>query len=540
MSSLWKAADLEEINRWRVVPDRLRHWAGTDPDRPFFRCGAEWFSFGDADRESDAIGGALAAHGINKGDRVAVMLPNHEDFVLAVLALARLGATQVPVNPFLKGEFLRHQLADSGAICLVSDAAGLAEAARLRAELPDLRLLVSAGGTQVSEGAVPFAELRGSDLTCPDNSVTARDRLAIMYTSGTTGASKGCVLSHGYYLFLPRGWFANDWYAPEERIITAMPLFHIGGQGMALMSALAGGLAVSFVPAFSASGFLDECRAASATAAFGVGPMGMALLATTESGTDREHGLRIAVLVPMAPAARARFTERFGVPVVTEAYGQTECNPIAQSPVDRQGPSPGSLGRPVPWLDVQLLDDDGDPVPHGQPGEVVIRPREPMVMFDGYWNNPAATVEASRDLWHHTGDAARYDDQGYLVFFDRKTDSIRRRGENISCAEVEAAIVGHPKIVAVATHAVASPLGEDDLKAWVVTSPGESFEPGELHEFLADSLPYFAVPRFVQFTEALPVNALGRIQKFKLREQDNTKAWDFESLGLVITRDRRR
>ncbi len=536
----WRLADLEEINHCRVVPQRLRHWARTEPDRPFFRCGGGWFSFGETDRLTDAIGGGLAARGVGKGDRVAIMLPNCEANVLAVLALAKLGAIQLPINPFLKGEFLRHQLADSGTTTLISDAAGLTEASLLRLALPELQLLIAVGDPSALAGTVPFGELRDSGLTCPDNAVAARDAMVIMYTSGTTGAPKGCVLSHGYYTFLPRGWFANGWYGPDERPITALPLFHIAGQGMTLMASLMAGLPTTFLTSFSANRFLADCRAAGATAAFGVGPMGMAILATPESPADREHGLRISIFAPMAPAARQRFHDRFGIPVVTEAYGQTECNPIAQSPVDSQGPRLGSLGKPVPWLDVRLVDDDESPVPYGQPGEVVLRPREPMVMFDGYWANPAATVAVSRDLWHHTGDVARLDEDGYLVFVDRKKDCIRRRGENISCAEVEAAIGSHPKVAEVAIHAVPSPLGEDDVKAWIVTTAGQSFTPAELHEFLATELPYFAVPRYVQFTEALPANPLGRVQKFKLREHDNSQAWDFEALGLVIAKNRRR
>ncbi|WP_037078341.1 AMP-binding protein [Pseudonocardia spinosispora] len=539
MSRDWKPVELEELDRWRAVPDRLRHWARTEPDRPFFRCGGDWLSFGEVDRLTDAVAGALAARGVAKGDRVALMLPNHRDGVLSVLALAKLGAIQVPLNPYLKGEFLRYQLADSGATVMISDAAGLAETARLREALPDLAMLVAVD-EPVPLDAVAFDELTRGDLPCPDNQVVATDTMAVMYTSGTTGLPKGCVLSHGYYMFLPRGWFANGWYLPEDRLLTAMPMFHIAGQGMTLMASLLAGLPVTFLPSFSASGFLDECRESGATAAFGVGPMGMAVLATPEAGTDRDHRLRISIFPPMPAPQRQRFEQRFGVPVVSEAYGQTECNPITQSPVDQQSARTGSLGRPVPWLDVRLVDEKEEPVPDGEPGEVVIRPREPMVMFDGYWNNPAATVAVSRGLWHHTGDTARRDEDGYLVFFDRKKDSIRRRGENISCAEVEATIVRHPKIAAVATHAVPSPLGEDDLKAWIVTAEGARFTAPELHEFLAAELPYFAVPRYVQFTPALPVNALGRVQKFRLREQDNTDAWDFDSLGLVIARDRRR
>jgi crotonobetaine/carnitine-CoA ligase len=534
----WDPSELDEINRWRVVGDRLRHWAAAEPDRPFFRCGGDWLSFGVAEQRTDAVAGALAKVGIDKGDRVAIMLPNCEENILAVLALAKLGAIQVPVNSFLKGEFLRHQLLDSGTKCLLSDGPGLAEAARVSAELPGLHHLISVGDPV--SGALSFGELAESGLACPDNHVVARDTMAIMYTSGTTGLPKGCVLSQGYYMFLPRGWFANDWYRPDERPITAVPLFHIAGQGMTLMASLQGGLPATILTSFRASRFIDECRAASATAAFGVGPMGMAILATPEAAADRDHGLRISMFPPMDPTSRERYRRRFGTPVISEAYGQTECNPITASPVDTHGTRPGSLGMPAPWVEVRLVDAEDNPVPDGEPGEVVIRPREPMVMFDGYWNNPAATVAVSRDLWHHTGDMARRDADGRLIFFDRSKDAIRRRGENISCIEVEAAIGTHPKIRAVAAHAVPAPLGEDDLKVWIVLAADEGFTPSELHEFFARELPYFAVPRYVEFTDELPVNALNRVQKFRLRERGNDRSWDFEALGLRIAKDRRR
>jgi crotonobetaine/carnitine-CoA ligase len=243
----------------------------------------------------------------------------------------------------------------------------------------------------------------------------------------------------------------------------------------------------------------------------------------------------------MTARARAEFTSRFGVPVVSDGYGQTECNPITQSPLAEQGPQSGSIGRPVPWLDVRLVDEDDVPVPPEATGEIVVRPHEPMVMFDGYWNNPQATVAVSRDLWHHTGDIARLGDDGYLIYVDRKKDSMRRRGENVSSVELENAISRHPRIAAVATHAVPSPLGEDDIKAWIVLADGaEEFSPEELHRFFAASLPYFAIPRYVEFIEALPVNALGRVLKYKLRERPHAGGWDFEVLQLMVDKEARR
>jgi crotonobetaine/carnitine-CoA ligase len=238
------------------------------------------------------------------------------------------------------------------------------------------------------------------------------------------------------------------------------------------------------------------------------------------------------------------YAERFGVQVISETYGQTECNPITGSPIDRHPSKRASLGRANPSLEVRLVDDGGHEVPTGEVGEIVMRAREPDVMFAGYWNQPSAAAvsatAADEPPWHHTGDLARADEDGYLYFVDRKSDSMRRRGENISFLEVEAAILGHPKIAAVAVHAVPSPLGEDDVKACVVLAPGPSFEPAELHTFLRDTLPYFAVPRYVEFLDELPLTPTRRVQKHVLRSRDNAAAWDFERLGLTIAKSDRR
>ncbi len=539
MTADWHPGQLSEMRGSRTISTRLRHWAATEPDRPFFRCTGDWLTFGEVDAITDAVAAALHAHGVGARDRVAVMLPNCDEAVLSVLALAKLGAIQVPTNPYLKGEFLRHQLAHSQSRCVISDEIGIGQVTELRSQLPEITELVVTGDAE-TRAAIPFNELRTSGLTFAPTVVKPRDTMAIMYTSGTTGFPKGCVLSQGYYLALPRAWFESGWYRPDERLITALPLFHIAGQGMTLMASLQGGLPVTFLPAFSASQFISQCREAGATAAFGVGPMGMAILSTPRGPDDHLHTLRIAVFVPMPPQAQRQFRDRFGVEVVSEVYGQTECNPVTLSTVAEHGTRPGRLGLPAQWIEVRLVDDDDMPVPDGEPGEIVIRPREPMVMFDGYWRNAEATVAASRDMWHHTGDMATREPDGSLVFFDRKRDAVRRRGENISCVEVEAAISRHPKIQTVAAHAEAADLGEDDLKVWIVMKANEVFTPPELFEFLTRELPYFAVPRYVEFIDELPVNHLNRVQKFKLKERGNTGAWDFEALGLVISRDHRR
>jgi crotonobetaine/carnitine-CoA ligase len=200
-----------------------------------------------------------------------------------------------------------------------------------------------------------------------------------------------------------------------------------------------------------------------------------------------------------------------------------------------------TLGPPTAHYEIRLMDDDDTEVPPGVAGEICVRPRTPGVMYSGYWNRPDETLAAWRNLWHHTGDMARLDEAGRLVFVDRKKDALRRRGENVSSLELEAAILAHPGIAAVAVCAVASPLGEDDIKACVVAGPGAVLEPGELFEFFKNTLPYFAVPRYVQVRDALPVNALGRVMKHVMRDESVPEGtWDFEALGYAVERDERR
>ena len=537
---------VEEWKSWRTVPGRLRYWANRDPGLPFLQCSSSpdetsWLTYGDVEDRSDALAGALTEIGVNHGDRVAIMLSNRLEYLMTFFALARLGAIQVPLNPYLKGDFLAYQLADSAAKVLVGDTSAMNQIAPLRADLPDLAQTVTVDDVaDAPAGTLAFDDLVRGGRRGPAARIEPTDLIAVMYTSGTTGRPKGCMLSQGYYFAMAWPWYQNDWLRSGDRTLTAMPLHHIGGQGIALMPVLLAGNSIAFLDRFSASGFIEAARDITASVAFGVGPMGSAMLATPESSADRDHQLRLGVFVPMAVANQDRMAERFGIDVVSETYGQTECNPITGSPIDRDPSKRASLGRPVPAMEVQLHDECGREVAEGDVGEIVMRPREAEVMFQGSWNKAEATVEASRGMWHHTGDLARADADGYLYFADRKKDSMRRRGENISSVELENAISGHSKISAVAVHAVPSPLGEDDVKAVIVMVEGESFTPEELHGFFKEKIPYFAVPRYVEFLDGLPLTPTGRVQKHLLRERDNSGAWDFEALGLTIERSQRR
>ena len=528
----------------RVVGDLLRAHARVTPAGRFVTCGVSELSFSALDTRTDAVAAGLVVAGVGKGDRVAIVSANRIEMIELFFALAKLGAVQVPLNAYLKGEFLRYQLADSQASTLIVDASAAAVVAPLLESLPELRLLVLLDGA-IKDAVVPpvrvcaYAEL-ATAASPPIVELQPADLMSIVYTSGTTGQPKGCMLSHGYYTRVARAMGEACELTVDDVLLTALPLFHGGARMMVLAAGLAHGLPVVVEPEFRARSFLARAAATGATIAFGVGAMGAALLATEPSAQDRAHRLRAMGLVPFPVESQRRFAERFGVEAWAEMFGQTECVPVTWSPLS--GPrSRASCGRPGSDLEVALFDEDDRPVPLGTAGEICVRPGEPLAMFSGYWRNSEATVEAFRNLWHHTGDYGRADQDGFITFVDRKKDAVRRRGENVSTQELETAIALHPAIAEAAAHAVPSAATDDDIKVCLVLAHGAEVTPAELFGFFKANLPYFAIPRYVEVVAALPKNAVSRVMKHELRKRPMTDAvWDLQALGLTVARDERR
>jgi crotonobetaine/carnitine-CoA ligase len=489
------------------------------------------------------VAAGLQSLGVDKGDRVALMLPNRIEFVTSMFACAKVGAIQVPINTYLRGEFLRHQLGESQAGLVISDALGLQQMAPVLAELSELRRAVNVdedGNDALPVETTSFAELEVAGPSLKEPELQPSDLCNILYTSGTTGPSKGCMLTHAYYTWIPHAFLQAGWIGEGDTIFGANPLFHASGQIWIVMAALTVRGAAVVEPSFSATTFLNRARETRATTLFGMGAMGMALLAQPPRNDDREHSVRQATWVPMTESAQNAFLDRFGIPVNSELYGQSECWPATITPAGRPRRA-GAIGRVAPHMEVKIVDDNDFEVAPRESGEIVLRTKEPYTMFQGYWNNPEATAHAFRNLWHHTGDNGRFDEEGNLYFVDRKKDSLRRRGENVSSIELEQAILKHPDIAAVAVHAVPSDLSEDDIKACIVVTGQTQPSPRDLFGFFKSSLPYYAIPRYVELLSELPVNANMRVQKFKLRDRGITdQTWDFEALGLVVGKHERR
>ncbi|MCX2930065.1 AMP-binding protein [Mycobacterium sp. CVI_P3] len=520
-----------------VIPDLLRARAAATPDNVCCAMDDTVYTYAQMDARSDQVAAGLAALGIGPGERVATLSPNRTELLELFYGVAKTGAAQVPLNAYLKGDFLLHQLRQSRSRVLVTDASGRDALAPVRDQLPELQTVVILDDAIGDE--VPYASIRECTEAAPAVALTPSDTMSILYTSGTTGLPKGCVASHGYYFRSAQLIGDALEITSDDVLLAGLPLFHAGARLVTVTLPLLFGIPAYLQGTFSARGYFPRAKEVGATVMIAVGAMGAAILATEPSADDRDHQVRRIMCAPLSLESQAIFRERFGVDPWVDVFGQTECMPTTLTPLSSDRRDAGGCGIAAPDLEVALLDDEGNVLEGEAAGEICIRPLRPHAMFDGYFEQPEATVQAFRGLWYHTGDFGRRLPSGALAFVDRMKDCLRRRGENISSFEVEQAIDHHPSITESAVHAVPSELGEDDLKAVIVAS--SPIDPAELFAFFKTSLPYFAIPRYIEFIDALPRNGVGRVLKHKLRDVGlGGNTIDFEALSLTVTKQERR
>lgn len=312
------------------------------------------------------------------------------------------------------------------------------------------------------------------------------------------------------------------------------PLYHVNARYATILAALISGSDVVMHNRFSASNFWNICREEQITTFTYMGSLLTILLKQPKSSEDKYNPVRQIQGAPCPPEIYEEFQNRFQIKI-TESYGSTE---LGLATVNRAETfKKGSCGKALPIYDLEIHDEEGFPCPPDTVGEIVVRPKEPFVMFSGYYGMPEETVKSWKNLWFHTGDRAKLDEQGYLYFVDRVKDVVRRRGENISSYEVESIINKHPKILDSAIIGVPSELTEEEVLAVVHVREGEMLQPEELLDFCQQHLPHFAVPRYVRFVKEFPRNHAQRIEKYKLREEGITAdTWDREQVGYEIIR----
>jgi long-chain acyl-CoA synthetase len=461
-------------------------------------------TYGALGRAVAGVAGGLAARGVGPGTRVGVALPNSAALVVAYYAIWWAGGTVVPANPGAPAPELERQFADSEVALVVGVAGGAAEqVARRRGVgfLDPAALVALEAGPPRSPAAVDPADVA-----------------AILYTGGTTGTPKGAMLTH-------RNLVANtlqfaEWYAfvpGDEVAVAVLPMFHSGGLSGALNVPLAAAATLLVLPRFAPAPVARAVTRYGATRLFGVPTMFIALLDDPEGRRADYSRLRACRTnaAPLPPAVKRAFDELVGREVLVEGYGLTETSPLTHAnPLGRA--KPGSIGIPLPDTDACIVDvETGRPVAPGEAGELLVR--GPQVMR-GYWNRPAETAEALRDGWLRTGDIARMDAEGYFAILDRKKDVINIAGFKVWPREVEEALYAHPAVKLAAVVGVPDAYRGEVVKAYVVLRDGARVSAVDLVAFCRERLSGYKVPRLVEFRDALPVTATGKLLRRLLRE----------------------
>ena len=520
----------------RTVPEMLRRQAEKFGGKVLAGIGDFVLSFRDAPDVAARAAGLLAKAGVGPGDRVAVICSNRRELVELFLGCGWLGAVIVPINTASRGAQLRHVLENSGARLLAVQAEFLSALELVDlGSLPIDTIWVIGGGEGGAPQGLPRIAVPMPTGGEPVPAVQARpgDTLAILYTSGTTGPSKGVCCPHAQFYWWGINSVALLEISERDVLCTTLPLFHVNALGT-LLQALLSGASVIYEPRFSASGYWQMLVKHRATVGYLLGAMVPILLSRPPVPEERQHQVRIA-LAPGVPAqANTEFVKRTGVALL-DGYGSTETNFVIGGSADRQ--TPGTMGPIFEGFEARVVDDDDNDVPDGEAGELVLRAAAPFAFATGYFKMPEKTVEAWRNLWFHSGDRVVREADGTFRFVDRLKDAIRRRGENISSFEVEQVLLGHPDVATAAVFPVRSELGEDEVMATVVVRAGSKLSELDLVRHCEPRLAYFAVPRYIEFVDELPVTENGKVQKFKLRDRGVTpKTWDREASGYKLKR----
>jgi crotonobetaine/carnitine-CoA ligase len=533
----WHTGRQETVTR--IFADAV----AADPEKLFVDFDRDRRTYAQFDHDSTAFAQGLRALGVQRAEPVAALLDNTIDVALYWIGTVKLGGIVAALNNALKGEFLRNQLDICQARVLVAESDYVERLTVIIDQLPHLRYVVYRGDKpQVvlpNVQLVPIGQLyqtRGEPIQDENK---PGDIAALIFTSGTTGPSKGCAISHNYVINQARQIIETDDRQPQEVAWSCLPFFHFNAVGCTFLTAAILGGSAYFALRFSLSGFWKDIERSGATAASLLGVMIplVAQQADTPEMLRCKGQLRLVAGAPFPAELQRIYRERFGVRRAgSNCYGTTEACLLTMVPYGVE-PKPGTSGVRSPDFDVRIVDDNDSELPPGVPGEVIARPLRPHVMFEGFYRQPEATVKIFRNMWYHSGDIGKFDEDGFFHFVDRKKDYLRRGGENISMFELERTFLQHPEVSEVAAHAVPSKLMEDDVKITLLLKSGARLTEQELCQWSLDRVPYYAVPRYIEFRSELPKTPTGKIEKFLLREQGCTpQTWDREAAGMKIAK----
>ena len=516
-----------------VLPNELRHTNALlerqvrqRPDSPYLTIDGETYTFKAVHERVMRVAAGLAGLGVTEGARVGLMLPNVAAYVFVWLAASHLGATTVAINPQFRGPLADNALGHTECSVLVLHAASADVLATVSVATRErIRTVIGADAqTSGRDGVVSLSGLENSPLVAnPIASGDLRSIHAISFTSGSTGPAKGVLITANQALDAACTYVHATGLGGDDILYTPFAFFHGMSTRLGLLPGLIVGAHVVVGARFSASRYWQEAIDCGATVAQTLPPMTAMLKAQPPSPKDRQH----KVTRMYNSRADEDFERRFGVRLV-EAYGMTEMGlPIYSGFPDRRA---GAAGKVHPAWEMAIVDDQDSPVPAGEPGELVFRPRSPWLLTPGYVGQPGATVEATRNLWFHSGDIGRQDEDGYVFFIDRRKERIRRLGENISSFDVESLVSSHPDVRECAALAYPAAMGEDDVRIVVVKALESALSASALYDWLVNVMPKYMLPRYIEFASALPRTPTNKIEKFQLKEAGLApSAWDREA-----------
>jgi crotonobetaine/carnitine-CoA ligase len=527
----------------RNVPYMIENRVKELGDKVFFMFQNERVTYKELNVKVNRIANSLAGMGVKKGDKVCFMMKNSIEFVYCWFALAKLGAIMVPMNPTLRGNLLQYIINNSDATIAIVDNDLQDRIQFIEENIPKINQIVVVKENPEFKEIIKFKHIKlmqfesllGGSASSPGIHIDPWDTMSIIYTSGTTGPSKGVVISHHYYYdnaLAAIGWMRHS---EEDVIYSCLPFFHANASMIGVYATLMAKATFAMGKRFSLRTFWDEIAMYKVTHTNVMGSILVLLMKQGPKPDDAKNTLKVVNSVPLILES-LEFEKRFGVKLIG-MYGATETSIVIASPFDEET-KPDSCGKALPQYDCRIFDDHDMECPPGVVGEIVVRARRPFIQMDGYYKMPEETLRAFRNLWYHTGDYGTKDENGYFYFVDRKKDSIRRRGENISSFEVEEVVNSHPTVLESAAIAIKDKeMTEDEVKICVILKEEQTLGPADLIHYCKERMAYFMVPRYIEFMKEFPKTPNQKIEKYKLRERGLTpETWDREKVGIKVER----
>ncbi len=549
---------VQDIARERVLHNLLERQAEKYGRRTYMYYEDKEFSFVEVNKKANRVVCGLQKLGVAKGDKVAVVMENCPEVIFLMFGLSKLGAVVVPINIYHKGDIMTYMVEHSDSSILVMHSQFIDRLGMVLKKTPKVQTVVVLEGDSddqamdssdtslvtaveqigaLGKQVVKWPEFVDNDGLYQQTDVIFSDPIMILYTSGTTGLSKGVLLPQNVLYSQAEcfyTWTLELDLHEEDCIYNPSPLFHAQAWHAGVNLALLRGARMVLKKKFSASSHWDDIKRYGCTHSTAFGATNSILLLADPKPDDADNPLKVILGGPASEKLYQEFEARFGAKIL-EFYGSTELGAPTRNKISYC--KPGTCGKRHPDYAIKIVDEDGVDVGVNTPGEVLARPLKQSMMMLEYYKMPEKTVEAWGDLWFHTGDCGFFDEDGFLHFSDRKKDSLRRRGENISSFEVEKVVNSHPAVRESAVIGVQSEFGDDEVMLCLALKPGQILSPEDLIAFCEDRMAYFMVPRYVRYMDDLPKNVVLRVEKYKLREEGVTPdTWDREKNGYKLKR----